>query len=225
MVCRILHFKRFICFFPLVDMNACISVRPNSCLLKGRIAFVVRGSHGIVWASVNAFLGPKVIFWHYNDRIVRVKWRLSDYGVEIDNVFCSFFDMHGYICFVNVIDVIVDKFCTRWIYVHVDNFGVFDKSISSATIDKYDNIMNTNQRSAFILLRIVTKCKRSMRRSGNILKIVSFSPIRLADSVYMLSRWVRVMTHELAKCFIRYGIVVNGIASVSIMGVDNSWNM
>lgn len=232
-----LYFKRLVRFVlrgqPVVHVRADIAVRPDSELLSGRVALVTGGTGGIGLAVANAFLdaGATVVIAGRNeDRLLRARQYLVECGADGGRVLYSAFDVQDCGCFGGVIETVVNKLGGREIDILVNNAGMLGGSISSATVEEYDNVMNTNLRSAFFLSRTVARRLQAKGLSGNILNIASSSSIRPADSAYMLSKWgIRAMTQGLAKSFIRYGIVVNGIApgptATSMLGKDSSGDL
>lgn len=233
----VLYFKRLVRFVlrgqPVVQVRADIAVRGESELLNGRVALVTGGIGGIGLAVAKAFLdaGATVVIAGRNeDKLVSARQYLAGCGAYGDRIFCSSFDVQDCDSFGAVVEAIVSKLGGREIDILVNNAGMLGGGISSATVQEYDNVMNTNLRSAFFLSRVVARHLQARGLSGNILNIASSSSIRPADSAYMLSKWgVRAMTQGLAKSFIRYGIVVNGIApgptATSMLGKDSSGDL
>lgn len=100
--------------------------------------------------------------------------------------------------------------------IHVDtlinNAGIANSN-KEGEWENYDDVMNSNLRGTYFLSIAFAEYLKSTNKSGHILNIGSSSSFRPAITPYMLSKWgLRGLTLGLAKKYIQYGIVVNGLA-------------
>lgn len=200
---------------PIKNIQASIvTLAPNE-LLKSRVALITGGTSGIGFSIAKAFFnsGATVIITGRNDeRIKEACMKLESdlykgkiLGVVLDNTKVETFETDFY----NVIQLLGGK----QIDILVNNAGVLGGHISTATIDEYDKVMNTNLRGVFFLCQMFGKYLKDNSIKGNILNIASSSSLRPAVSAYTLSKWgIRGLTLGLARALAPYGITVNGIA-------------
>ena len=209
------YFKRGIHYVltgePVKNIHASIvTLAPNE-LLKSRVALITGGTSGIGFSIAKAFLasGATVIITGRSDERIKEACTklMSDkvYGIVLDNTKVETFE----ITFHNIIKLLEDK----QIDILVNNAGILGGHISTASIDEYDKIMDTNLRGVFFLCQLVGKYMKENQIKGNILNIASSSSLRPAVSAYTLSKWgIRGLTLGLARALAPYGITVNGIA-------------
>lgn len=196
---------------PVKNIHASIvTLAPNE-LLKSRVALITGGTSGIGFSIAKAFLasGATVIITGRSDERIKEACTklMSDkvYGIVLDNTKVETFE----ITFHNIIKLLEDK----QIDILVNNAGILGGHISTASIDEYDKIMDTNLRGVFFLCQLVGKYMKENQIKGNILNIASSSSLRPAVSAYTLSKWgIRGLTLGLARALAPYGITVNGIA-------------
>lgn len=179
----------------------------QSELLKDRRALITGGATGIGFAIAGAFLssGAEVVITGREfARLSNAREKLSKLGkvqvLQLDNSDPSKFPEA--LNAVNHFDILVNNAG----YVGGGAFG-------TTSVNEYDKVLNTNLRGAYFLSQEV--CKRWVEDGtrGNILNICSASSLRPGDSPYVLSKWgLRSLTVGMARRFIKYGIVVNGIA-------------
>ena len=96
----------------------------------------------------------------------------------------------------------------------VNNAGVsVGASIGATNEHDFMEIIETNLKGTYFLTQEFVNYLIENNVHGNILNISSVSGIRPAISPYMISKWgINGLTAGLAKKYISYGIVVNGIA-------------
>lgn len=144
---------------PIKNIQASIvTLAPNE-LLKSRVALITGGTSGIGFSIAKAFLnsGATVIITGRNDeRIKEACMKLESdlykgkiLGVVLDNTKVETFETDFY----NVIQLLGGK----QIDILVNNAGVLGGHISTATIDEYDKVMNTNLRGVFFLCQMFGK--------------------------------------------------------------------
>ena len=157
---------------PIKNIQASIvTLAPNE-LLKSRVALITGGTSGIGFSIAKAFLnsGATVIITGRNDeRIKEACMKLESdlykgkiLGVVLDNTKVETFETDFY----NVIQLLGGK----QIDILVNNAGVLGGHISTATIDEYDKVMNTNLRGVFFLCQMFGKYLKDNSIKGNILR-------------------------------------------------------
>lgn len=206
---------RLFSFFKRVNYTTAkiVTLSPNN-LLEGKTALITGGTSGIGFAIAKAFLnsGAVVIITGRNkERIENSLMELSYYkgkiyGIEFDNSDVSNIGVK----FTDILSALDG----RKIDILVNNAGVNNAhNIKDVTEDDYDYVMNTNLKGTYFLSQVVGKYMRDNNIRGHILNIASSSSLRPAVAPYALSKWgLRGLTLGLAKAFIPYGIVVNGLA-------------
>ena len=187
-----------------------VTLAPNE-LLKSRVALITGGTSGIGFSIAKAFLasGATVIITGRSDERIKeacTKLRSDKvYGIVLDNTKVETFET----VLLNIIKLIQG----RHIDILVNNAGVLGGQISTASIDEYDKVMDTNLRGVFFLCQLFGRYMKENKIKGNILNIASSSSLRPAVSAYTLSKWgIRGLTLGLARALAPYGITVNGIA-------------
>lgn len=200
---------------PVKNINASIvTLAPNE-LLKSRVALITGGTSGIGFSIAKAFLdsGATVVITGRNDERIKEAchklrpdlYKGKIFGVVLDNNQVETFEA----TFHHVVKLLEGK----QIDILVNNAGVLGGHISTATIDEYDKVMDTNLRGVFFLCQMFGSYLKSNSIKGNILNIASSSSLRPAISAYTLSKWgIRGLTLGLARALAPYGITVNGIA-------------
>lgn len=201
---------------PVKYVKASITQLAPNELLKDRVALITGGTSGIGFAIAKAFLesGAYVIITGRNDaRIKESCAKLNQektnqnhiYGIVMDNSDISQLE----VIFKEILSLLNGKN----IDILVNNAGILSSDICSATEEEYDTVLNTNLKAAFFLSQLIARYMKKNKIEGNILNIASSSSLRPAASAYTLSKWgLRGLTLGLAKSFIPYGIVVNGLA-------------
>lgn len=96
---------------------------------------------------------------------------------------------------------------------NIDDFELIDTSE-----EEYDCVLDTNTKGMYFISQEIIKYMISNHISGNILNIVSSSAIRPGTSPYIISKWgERSLTLGMAKKYLPYGIIVNGLAPGSTL--------
>ena len=77
----------------------------------------------------------------------------------------------------------------------------------------YDTILDTNLKGVYFFSQEIAQYMIRKSIKGNILNIVSSSALRPAISPYIIAKWgERGLTLGMAKKYLPYGIIVNGLA-------------
>lgn len=112
--------------------------------------------------------------------------------------------------------------------VLVNNAGLdAGGTIGSTKEEQFDKTIATNLKGTYFMTQEFACYLKTNHIQGNILNISSASGNRPVISPYMLSKWgITGLTAGMAKKFIKYGIVVNGIApgptATNMLGLDGS---
>ena len=185
-------------------------------ILKGKTSLITGGTSGIGYAIAKAYLknGANVIITGRKkekvDEIVEELSKVNNeskiYGIEMD---------------ISKIDEIEKKFNdiltligNDQIDILVNNAGIcIGDNIGSTAIEDYESVLKTNLEGPYFLSQVICNYMKKLNIKGNILNVLSSSSLRPAVKPYTLSKWgLRGLTIGMAKKFIPFGIVVNGIA-------------
>jgi len=101
----------------------------------------------------------------------------------------------------------------------VNNAGVNGGNLfPNTTEEEYDKILDTNLKGMYFVSQTVVKYMINKGIKGNVLNVTSSSALRPAISPYIVSKWgERGLTLGMAKKYLPYGIIVNGIAPGSTL--------
>lgn len=198
-----------------VNMTANITALAPNELLAGRTALITGGASGIGFSIAQLFLqsGASVcITGRKKERLMLRKKELEDMDVAYKGkVHTVVLDNRDVSSFSSKIEEVVNALGR--INILVNNAGVLGGDIVDCTEETYDAVMDTNLKGTWFLSQAIGRYMKENNIKGNILNVASSSSLRPASSAYTLSKWgVRGMTLGLAKAFVPYGIVVNGIA-------------
>lgn len=107
----------------------------------------------------------------------------------------------------------------RTIDIFVNNAGVNGgKLFPNTSEEEYDLILDTNLKGMYFVSQIIAQYMSEHNIRGNILNITSSSALRPGISPYIISKWgERSLTLGMAKKYLPYGIVVNGLAPGSTL--------
>ena len=186
-----------------------IKLEPNN-MLSGRRALITGGTSGIGYAIAEAFLNAGaeiVITGRSMGKLNKAVRELSGLGI-----------CHGVILDITDVDNMRESFDAAVsklgkIDILVNNAGVSGATISNATPETFDIVMDTNLRGVFFLSQMAGKYMVRYKIHGNILNISSASSIRPAACAYTISKWgIRGFTMGLARTLLPYDVVVNALA-------------
>ena len=205
---------RFILQGVPVIQASIVTIAPND-LLKSRVALITGGTSGIGFSIAQAFLnsGATVIITGRNDERIKEACIKLESDLYKGKILGAVLDNTKVETFENTFHNVIKQLEGKQIDILVNNAGVLGGHISTATIDEYDKVMDTNLRGVFFLCQMFGKYLKDNSIKGNILNIASSSSLRPAVSAYTLSKWgIRGLTLGLARALAPYGIIVNGIA-------------
>lgn len=201
---------------PVIHISPNIVSLASNELLKGRVALITGGTSGIGLAIAKAFLnsGAIVVITGRNEE--RLKRACDELQNDFDvtrQVYSLVLDNTNVALFEERLLYVQNLLKGRFIDILVNNAGVLGGEINSATEAEYDLIFDTNLKGAFFLSQLMGKYMKANNIKGNILNIASSSSLRPAASAYTVTKWgIRGLTLGLAKAFVPYGIIVNGVA-------------
>lgn len=189
----------------------------NGDLLENRTALITGGTSGIGFSIAKVFLlnGANVIITGRNQsKIDKAILELEKsnkkskkiYGFEMDNSDIKNLQSNFNKICKKIDDLKID--------ILVNNAGIIlGENIGDTKIEDYEKCITTNLEGVYFLSQYVFNYMKDNKISGNILNVLSSSSQRPAVKPYTLSKWgAKGLTIGMAKKFINYDIVVNGIA-------------
>ncbi len=190
--------------------------------LEGRCALITGGTSGIGLAIAESFLknGSNVIICaRTTERLENAKKKL----IEVCNCDSSRIDILE--IDISKVDEAKEKFLhfsngfDKNIDIFVNNAGVNGGKVFPNTNEKdYDTILDTNLKGVYFFSQEIAQYMIRKSIKGNILNIVSSSALRPAISPYIIAKWgERGLTLGMAKKYLPYGIIVNGLAPGSTL--------
>lgn len=189
-------------------------------ILQGKKALITGGSSGIGYAIAKSFLknGSSVVICGRNSkRLEEAKKKLvTECKCSLSDVTTLELDISS----VENMKKILNNFLKdNRIDIFVNNAGVnFGKVFPETSEEDYDKVLNTNLKGMYFISQIIAKYMVENRIHGNILNITSSSSLRPGVSPYIVSKWgERSLTLGLAKKYLSYGIIVNGLAPGSTL--------
>lgn len=189
-------------------------------ILNGKSAFITGGSSGIGYAIANSFLknGANVVISGRNIK------KLKDTKRELVKE-CQ--------CNEEMVDILeldissVSKMKSKLleflegkrIDIFVNNAGINEGQLFPNTSEEdFDRVVETNLKGMYFISQEIAKYMVNNKIEGNILNITSSSSLRPGVSPYIISKWgERSLTLGMAKKYLQYGIVVNGLAPGSTL--------
>ena len=190
--------------------------------LDGRYAFITGGASGIGFSIAEAFLknGAHVLISGRNEeRLLKAKKSLiAELHVPSDRIKIAIIDITDISNLQNYLYQILDSL--GWtVDIFVNNAGVNGGNLFPDTSEEdYDRILDTNLKGMYFFSQAILKYMVKNHIKGNILNITSSSALRPAISPYIISKWgERGLTLGLAKKYLPYGIIVNGLAPGSTL--------
>lgn len=185
--------------------------------LENRCAFITGGSSGIGFSIAESFVknGATVIITGRNEEKLEIakKNLILNCGCVEQKVITAVFDIsrtdsiqENLLSIINQTNNIVDIF--------VNNAGINTGDLFPNTIEEdYDKVLDTNLKGVYFTSQAMINYMVENKIKGNILNITSSSSLRPAVSPYILSKWgERGLTLGMAKKYLPYGIIINGLA-------------
>lgn len=204
---------------PTLYITAKISSLPESNWLTGRSALITGGSSGIGLAIAEAFVNAGacvIITGRSNSKLEAAKNKLlanHKTGIRVFTVVMDNSNINDLFDRFHQIIEEVDKRAMPPIGILVNNAGQNCNPMPAASVEEYEQVMDTNLKGAYFLSQYFGKYLIKNSIKGNILNISSASSIRPGNSAYILSKWgLRSLTMGLAKALAPHGITVNAIA-------------
>ena len=185
--------------------------------LDGRCALITGGSSGIGFSIAKSFLNNGatiIITGRKKDKLEKAKETLISLNNDYkDKVFISVLDINDFANLDENFNNLVYRI-EKKIDIFVNNAGVNGGDVfPNTTEEDYDKILDTNLKGMYFLSQLIIKYLLKNNIKGNILNVTSSSSLRPAISPYIVSKWgERGLTLGLAKKYLPYGIIVNGIA-------------
>lgn len=192
----------------------------QSELLIGRNALITGGSSGIGYAIAKSFLnsGADITICGRNrDRLEHAKVTL------VDDCHCNSERIELLEIDISSVPEIQNKLSGflngKNIDIFVNNAGINGGELFPNTAQEdYDRVLNTNLKGMYFVSQEIAKYMVENKIKGNILNITSSSSLRPGISPYIISKWgERSLTLGMAKKYLPYGIVVNGLAPGSTL--------
>lgn len=185
--------------------------------LEGKTALITGGSSGIGYAIAHSFLknGACVVLCGRNqEKLNKAQEQLlRECDCSVERIQILQFDISNISWMTRVLTEFLSHESNR-IDVLVNNAGINGgSSFPNTKENEFDEIIDTNLKGMYFISQIMADYMVSHRIHGNILNITSSSALRPANTPYIVSKWgERGLTLGMAKKYLPYGIVVNGLA-------------
>lgn len=192
----------------------------QSELLLGKNALITGGSSGIGYAIAKSFLnsGASVtICGRKMDKLEHAKANLvKDCNCGVDRIDLLGLDISSV---ENIRNTLPQFLCKKKIDIFVNNAGTNGgKCFPNTDEEDYNRILDTNLKGMYFISQEIAKYMVENKIEGNILNITSSSSLRPGISPYIISKWgERSLTLGMAKKYLSYGIIVNGLAPGSTL--------
>lgn len=215
---------------PKIITTSNINVLNHNEILEGRRALITGGASGIGLAIAKAFVqaGASVVITGRNEaKLQTAISELNSIGRQGITIDYNTLDISDNKSMVDKLSECQEKIGKQTFDILVNSAGISSGGLGDFEENRFDRVFETNVRGCFMLSQLVANKMKDNNIKGNILNISSSSALRPAISAYMMSKWsIRGMTLGLAKTYIKYGIVVNGIApgptATEMLHVDSS---
>lgn len=185
--------------------------------LENRCAFITGGSSGIGYSIAESFLknGATVIITGRDKEKLELakKDLIASCNCDEKRVITGVFDISQIDSIkMNLLNIIEKS--NNKVDIFVNNAGVNGGNLfPNTTEEEYDKVLDTNLKGMYFVSQSIVNYMIENKIQGNILNITSSSALRPATSPYILSKWgERGLTLGMAKKYLPYGIIVNGLA-------------
>lgn len=191
-------------------------------LLKGRNALITGGTSGIGFAIAESFLkngADVIITGRQQGKLDNAKEKLvSSTKCNNERIKTAILDLTDVSGIERRLSDIVCK-SEEQIDIFVNNAGInTGVQFPNTSEADYDAVLNTNLKGMYFVSQFIVKYMVENEIKGNILNVTSSSALRPAISPYIISKWgERSLTLGMAKKYLRYGIIINGIAPGSTL--------
>ncbi len=189
-------------------------------ILQGKRALITGGSSGIGYAIAKSFVknGASIVICGRNSK--RLEDAKNSLVVECECSSNNITILELDISSVDSMTKILNNFLKdNQVEIFVNNAGVnFGRVFPETSEEDYDNVLNTNLKGMYFISQLIAKYMVKNNIKGNILNITSSSSLRPGISPYIVSKWgERSLTLGMAKKYLPYGIIVNGLAPGSTL--------
>ena len=185
--------------------------------LDNRCAFITGGSSGIGYSIAEAFLkngATVIITGRDREKLKQAKINLMASSKCNENrIFIDILDISEIDSLEKNVLSIIEK-TGKKVDIFVNNAGTNGGAAFPNTLEsEYDKVLYTNLKGSYFMSQAIINYMITNKIKGNILNVTSSSALRPAISPYILSKWgERGLTLGMAKKYLPYGIIVNGIA-------------
>lgn len=185
--------------------------------LDNRVALITGGTSGIGYAIAESFLrnGADIIIIGRSDGGLESAKQKLCRGLDVnqDRVKACKLDISNTGSIEKSLIDMMENLGKK-IDILVNNAGVNGGELFPNTSESdYDRVLDTNLKGMYFVSQVIAKYMVENNIKGNILNITSSSSLRPAISPYIVSKWgERGLTLGMAKKYLPYGIIVNGIA-------------
>ena len=185
--------------------------------LENRCAFITGGSSGIGFSIAESFLkngATVIITGRDQEKIEQAKVKLiSNCKCDENRVFTGILDLTEINSLEKNVLSIVEKTNNK-VDIFVNNAGTNGGKLFPNTSESdYDKVLDTNLKGMYFMSQVIVNYMINNHIKGNILNVTSSSALRPAISPYIVSKWgENGLTLGMAKKYLEYGIIVNGIA-------------
>ena len=190
-----------------------------NCALEGKRVLITGGSSGIGVAIARKMhsMGATVLITgrnkdklkeitdNYPEGMMYIVWDISDQSKFEQNFNDAVMQLQG-------LDILIN------------NAGIYiSKHILEINFDDWNTVIDTNLKGAFFIEKKALQYFVENRIKGKVINIVSNRGFLGDDGPYGASKWgMRGLTIGLARDYIKYGIVINGIApGTTATGINN----
>ena len=199
---------------PKIIVQANVTQLGLNELLKGHAVLVTGGTSGIGYAIAKACLcaGADVVITSREERRVEKAVAAIKQETSLENIYGISLNLTEAHTFEDAINNANSLLSSYKVDMLVNNAGIASSHEKDSIAD-FDTVLQSNLKGTYFLSLTFAEYLRREGLSGHILNVASSSSLRPAITPYAISKWgIRGLTLGLAKKYIKYNIVVNGIA-------------